>query len=277
MFQISAMFCAGGVCGRLADRAPVNPGRGGDRACVGEMYGARPSGSGVVMASPSSLRCLLGGALALLADPLAADHVDVPVADRSSQRMHWATGEDARAARPLFGPPHCGHSPAALTHTSLRGLEAADEDVLAALVRQPPCSRHIFRRVCGCSRPRSTAGSSGAAMAALPAMDTPHSGRICFPPGIVPVHADDGAAQHPFGDLPLEQPHGFGGTWMPVARIAARAWIISICSGPVPAGGVARSSSGVSGTVSGVELHIGSASATRSCRIACPVACRSGT
>jgi len=31
----------------------------------------------------------------------------------SPQEAHWATGEDARAALPLFGPPHRGHSPAA--------------------------------------------------------------------------------------------------------------------------------------------------------------------
>jgi hypothetical protein len=30
------------------------------------------------------------------------------------QRAHVATGDEARAARARFGPPHCGHSPAAL-------------------------------------------------------------------------------------------------------------------------------------------------------------------
>jgi hypothetical protein len=29
------------------------------------------------------------------------------------QREHWATGDDARAARPRFGPPQSLHSPAA--------------------------------------------------------------------------------------------------------------------------------------------------------------------
>jgi len=74
-------------------------------------------------------------------------------------------------------------------------------------------SRHIFRSVCGCSRPRSTTGGSSAAAdggldvhagAALPA--ELHAGGV-----VVAFRAQDGAAQDVLRDLPLKQPHGLGG------------------------------------------------------------------
>ncbi len=61
---------------------------------------------------------------------------------------HWATGEDARAALPRFGPPHRGHSPAArLTDPLCGGLEAADENVLTAPVGQVSFPAHLRQRL----------------------------------------------------------------------------------------------------------------------------------
>jgi hypothetical protein len=82
---------------------------------VGDMYGARPSGKGVVTKSPPPHRCdvFLAARWHFLQTHSPSIMSTCLSQTDSLQRMHWATGADARAARPRFGPPHCGHSPAA--------------------------------------------------------------------------------------------------------------------------------------------------------------------
>ena len=138
-----------------------------------------------------------------------------------------------------------------------------------------PASRHRFRSVATWSRPRSTTGSSAARRLDGCAGGHGHAAfaaefqarrhvvaverRPPCPAGrrrAVPAPA----ATSPQAALPPR--------W---TRRAARAWSISICIRPRSERTTfVRSSSGVSGTVSGVLDHMGSASATRSWRTHLP-------
>src|SRR5690348_5565029 len=116
------------------------------------MYGARPRGSGVVMASPPP--CAHAGDACCLSRRMHRVQTHSPpiiltcfshTQSPHSGLEHWAAGAEARAARPRFGPPQRGHSPAALLTCLRLGGEPGDELVLAARIRQLALPAHLLQ------------------------------------------------------------------------------------------------------------------------------------